>query len=132
MTRRLRWVVVLGLLAVAAWAGPKKKKAPVKKPAPVSAEAEISKALDAAEAQVGACVVDATGPGAWTRVVKVKVSLNGAGQVLNATVALAPEDVNTPRARACIEGVLQAAAYPKHAGPLATAEREWTFSTEPR
>lgn len=132
--RALRFVLVLAccVSALALAGAPKKKGKPKPKPAPVSAESLISKALDDAEAKVGACVMDAAGPGAWTRVVHVKLALNSAGQLMSSKVELSPDDAAAAKARPCIEGVLQATAFPKHDGPLANADREWTFSTEAR
>lgn len=132
--RALRLLLVLACCATTlALAGAPKKKGKAKpKPAPVSAEADISKALDAAEAKVGGCVMDAAGPGTWTRVVRVKLELNSAGQLLSSKVELSPDDAAAAKARPCIEGVLQGTAFPKHDGPIANADREWTFSTEAR
>ncbi|MEW5739984.1 MAG: hypothetical protein AB1938_13715 [Myxococcota bacterium] len=132
MRRPLACVLVLSCaLTATALAGPRKKKAPAK-PAPTPAEKLISQALDGAEEKVGGCVLESASAGAWTKVVKVKVSLNGAGQMMNATVAIQPVDESAAKTQACVEAVLQATAWPKSGGPLATAEREWTFSTEAR
>lgn len=132
--RALRLLLVLTCCAATlAFAGAPKKKGKAKpKPAPVSAEAEISKALDAAEAKVGGCVMDAAGPGTWTRVVRVKLALNSAGQLMSSKVEQTPDDAAAAKARPCIEDVLQGTTFPKHGGPIANADREWTFSTEAR
>jgi hypothetical protein len=116
---------VLSALAVAA---PKKSKKKAPPPKPPAAEVELSKALDGAEGAVGGCVLEGTGAGTWTRVVRVKLTVNGAGQVMNATVTLAPEEPNGAKTRACVEAAVKAVAYPTGTGSLATADREWTFS----
>jgi hypothetical protein len=121
-------VLLCCALSALALAGPKKKKAPP--PKPPSAEAELSKALDGAEGAVGGCVLEGTGAGSWTRVVRVKLTLNGAGQVMNSTVTLSPEEPNGAKTRACIEDALKAVTYPKGTGSIATADREWTFSAQ--
>lgn len=128
--RALPLALLCCALAAPALAGPKKQRPP--KPAPVPAEKLISQALDGAEEKVGGCLLESAPPGAWTRVVKVKVSLNGGGQVMSAVVTLKPEGGDAAKTKACVEAVLQAVAWPKPGGPLATAEREWTFGTEAR
>jgi hypothetical protein len=47
-------------------------------------------------------------------------------------ISKALDDDAAAKARPCIDGVLQATAFPKHDGPLASADREWTFSTVAR
>lgn len=125
-------VLLCCLLAAVAFAGTKKKAKKAPPPKPPSAEAELSKALDGAEGTVGGCVLEGTGAGSWTRVVRVKLTVNGAGQVLSSTVTLSPEEPNGAKTRACIEAALQTVTYPKGTGSLATADREWTFSAEAR
>lgn len=119
--------LVFASLAVAA---PKKKKAVVKPAANIATEVAIKKALDGAEEKVGGCVLESAGPGAFTLVVKAKVSLNSAGQLMGSTVSLAPEGAAAEKTRKCIDAVLQGLTWPKSAAPMINAEREWTFSTE--
>ncbi len=123
-------LVLLCTAAAVAFAGPKKKKAPPKPPPAPAAEAAISRALDTAEEKVGGCVLESAGPAPWTRVVRVKVSINGAGQVLKSSVALEPDDAAGGKLRPCIEAALGAVAFPKSPAPLSNAEREWTFRVD--
>lgn len=119
-------------LASVAMAAPKKKVVPVK-PRPVAniaTEVAIKKALDGAEAQVGSCVLDNAGSAPFTLVVKAKLNINSAGQLLGSTVTLVPENASAEKTRKCIDGVLQGLAWPKSTSPLVNAEREWSFSTE--
>jgi hypothetical protein len=129
----LRLSLVLScLLATAAFAGPKKK--PKKAPAPTAAvaEAAIKKALDDAQPQVGGCVLEGVEPGAktWTQVVRLKVSINGVGQVLTLDAALEPANTNAAKTKSCIEAALQKASWPTTHAPMVTVEREWTFSMQ--
>ncbi len=119
------------LLALVAFAAPKKKKAPPP-PKPAVAEAEIKKTLDASQPQVAACVVKGVAGGAktWRQVVRLKVVVNGVGQVLTLEAGLEPENANAPTTKACIEAVLQAATFPATHAPMVTVEREWTFAMQ--
>ena len=106
-------------------AAPKKKqKAPPPSPA---AEAEVKKALDTAQEKVGTCVVNGAGPGSWTRVVRVKLVLNGVGQVLSLDTTLEPPH---PQTRQCVEEAVRAVTFPRTHAPVVNAEREWTFRME--
>lgn len=112
-------------------APPKKKKAvPPKAPTNLVIEAAIKKTLDGAEEKVGACVLEHNGPGAWTLVVKAKLTINSAGQLMGKNLTLKPEGPAAEKVKQCIGGVLDALTYPKSPAPLMNAEREWTFSTE--
>lgn len=123
-------LVLLCTAAALALAGPKKMRAPPKPPPTPSAEVAISRALDTAEEKVGGCVLDNAGPAPWARVVRVKVSINGAGQVLESAVALEPDDAAAGKMRPCIEAALGAVTFPKSTAPLSNAEREWTFKVD--
>lgn len=119
------------VLASFALAAPKKKKpAPAKPAANLVTEVEIKKTLDGAEQKVGACVLDNAGPGAFTLVVRAKISLNSAGQLLGTTVALVPENAAAEKTRQCIDLVLQGLTWPRSPAPLINAEREWQFSAD--
>jgi hypothetical protein len=128
----IRLVLVVLLAASVALGAPKKKVAPAKpKPvANIATEVAIKKTLDGAEGQVGACVLDNAGSAPFTLVVKAKLNINSAGQLLGSTVTLAPEGASAEKTRKCIEGVLQVLTWPKSTAPLVNAEREWSFSTE--
>jgi len=125
-------LVLLCVLPLAAFAAPKKKKPKRKAKAPVTAtmQAEVARALDAAEAKVGGCVVEQAGAGEWKRVVRVKVTLNGVGQVMGSTLAVEPQDAAADAMRPCIDGALREVSYPKTGAPLVNAEREWTFQMQ--
>lgn len=118
-------LLVLALLAAA----PKKKKAPAKKPtaASVATEAELKRTLDAAEAKVGACVLDNAPPGPLSLKVKAKFTLNSAGQLMGRDLTLEPPNEKTG---ACIAAILDGLTWPKASGPLVKAEREWTFEAK--
>ena len=109
---------------------PKPKKAPA--PTAAVAEAAIKKALDDAQPQVGGCVLEGVEPGAktWTQVVRLKVSINGVGQVLTLAATLEPANANAPKTKSCIEAALQQARWPTTHAPMVTVEREWTFSLQ--
>ena len=125
----VRMLLVVLLAAVAA-AAPKKKVAPVKPVANLATEVAIKKTLDSAEEKIGACVLENAGSAPFTLVVKAKINLNSAGQLLGSTVTLAPENASAEKTRKCVDGVLQGLAWPKSTSPLVNAEREWSFSTE--
>ncbi|MFZ5441295.1 MAG: hypothetical protein ACOZQL_14905 [Myxococcota bacterium] len=125
---RARHALLLTLVPLLALAGPKapkKKKAPPPSPA---AEAEIKQALDSTQAKVGGCVVNGIEPGlaTWTQVVRLKVVVNGVGQV-TLEAALEPANANAAKTKACIEDALRAASFPATHAPMVTVEREWTF-----
>lgn len=122
-----RSVMAMVLLASVAFAGGRKAK---KKVTPPAAEAEVKKALDATQEKVGACVVSGAGAGAWTQVVKLKVVINGVGQVLSFDASLEPANDAASKTRACVEEAVRAAPFPKTHAPLVTVEREWTFKLE--
>jgi hypothetical protein len=131
MRSTLRLCLVFCLFATISAAAPKKKVPPPAKPATnIATEVAIKKTLDSAEEKVGACVLEHAGPGGWTLVVKAKLSINSAGQLLGDTVTFTPEGPAADKTRACIDGVLKALTWPKSPAPMVNAEREWTFSTE--
>ena len=114
-------------------AAPKKKKAPAPPPktaANIATEVAIKKALDGAEEKVGACALEHGGPGNWTIVVRAKIALNSAGQLMGTTLTLVPEVAAAEKLRKCIDDILQGLTWPKSQAPMVNAEREWTFSTE--
>jgi len=112
-------------------APPKKKKvAPPKPAANLVTEAAIKKTLDGAEEKVGQCVLENNPGGGWTLVVKAKVALNSAGQLMGTTLALNPDGPTAEKTKKCIDAVLQTLTWPKSPAPLVNAEREWTFSTQ--
>lgn len=126
-----RFVLVMSLvMASLALAAPKKKKVVPKSAANVATEVELKNTLDAAEAKVGACVLDNGPPGAFTVVVKAQLILNSAGQLMGSAVTVAPESAGAAKTRVCIDAVLKGLTWPKSAGPIVNAEREWTFTTE--
>lgn len=125
-----RFVLVSSLvMASLALAAPRKKKVVPKSAANVATEVELKKTLDAAEAKVGACVLENGPPGAFTLVVKAQLVLNSAGQLMSSTVTL-PESAGAAKMRVCIDGVLKGLTWPKSSGPIVNAEREWTFKAE--
>ncbi len=125
----MRLLVLALCLASVALAAPKKKKAAKKPPPDAALKKQLSAALDAVQPEVGGCVVARSGDTKeWKVVVQVKVMLDGAGQVMEATAKLAPE--NDAAVASCIEGVLKKATYPAPHAPLTTAEREWTFAMQ--
>ena len=126
----MRLCFVFTLLASLCLAAPKKKVAPVKPAANVATEVAIKKALDSAEEKVGACVLESAPPGGWTLVVKAKLTLNSAGQLMGTTLTFTPESSTADKTGRCIDGVLKALKWPQSAAPMINAEREWTFSTE--
>ncbi len=128
MPRRGAWLL-LTLGALTAAAGPVKKRG--KKAPPAPASAQVKAALDAAQPEVSACVLDAAGDtSTWTQVVAVRVVLNGVGQVLEASAHLAPEGPSAAALKTCVEAALRRVTWPAPRAPLTTAEREWTFSMQ--
>ncbi len=122
-------VVLLASFAFAA--SPKKKKKPAPKPAAnLVTEAAIKKTLDGAEEKVGQCVLEHNPGGGWTLVVKAKVALNSAGQLMGTTLTMTPDGPTGEKTKKCIDGVLQTLSWPRSQAPLVNAEREWTFSTQ--
>ncbi|HEY1088715.1 MAG TPA: hypothetical protein VGE37_13520 [Archangium sp.] len=115
-------LVLLALLSAA----PKKKPKPPPPPTPAVA-ADIKRTLDAAEAKVGACVLDNAPPGPISMKVKATLTLNSAGQLLGRDLALAPENEKT---KACIAAILDGLTWPKANAPLVKAEREWSFEAK--
>jgi hypothetical protein len=111
------------LLALAAGAG-KKKPAPAPHP---TTDALIRKALDSSQDKVQACVLDGAPQGKWTMTVKLKLTLDSAGQIMGADVKVTPD---APKTASCIEGVIRGLSFPKSiAGPLTNVDREWSFSS---
>ncbi len=123
----LAWCVAVPV----ALAAPKKKRPPPP-PKPVAAEVEIKRVLDGTQDQVSSCVIHGLEPGAkvWTQVVRLKVVVNGVGQVLTLGAVLDPENGNAAKTKACIEAVLKAATFPTTHAPMVTVEREWTFAMQ--
>jgi hypothetical protein len=103
----------------------KKKPAP-KAPTP-STESVIHKTLDSAQDKVAACVLDGAAAGKWTVTVKLKLTLNSAGQIMGAKVGVTPDAAKTAT---CVEGVVRALTFPKSTGPIVDVDREWTFSSQ--
>ena len=130
MTRTL--CLLCCLTAALAVAGPKKKSPPKKaKPAAtLAAETAIKQALDGAQAEVGGCVVNGAPDGAWKQTAKVKVILDGKGQVMDLSTSLEPANANEAKTRACIDAALRKLTWPQTHAPLTTVEREWAFSME--
>ncbi|MDP1827892.1 MAG: hypothetical protein Q8L48_31755 [Archangium sp.] len=128
----VRLPLMVLLVASFALAAPKKKKVvvPPKSAANIATEVAIKKTLDGVEEKVGGCVLDHAGPAAFTLVVKAKIAINSAGQLMGTTLTTTPESPASEKTRKCIDGVLQTLAWPKSAAPMVNAEREWTFSTE--
>lgn len=125
-----RLCFVFSLLASLSLAAPKKKVAPVKPASNIATEVAIKKTLDSAEEKVGACVLADAPSGGWTLVVKAKLSLNSAGQLMGTTVTFKPDSSSADKTGKCIDGVLKALTWPKSGAPMINAEREWTFTTE--
>jgi hypothetical protein len=128
----VRLLLLVLLFATAAIAAPKKKKVvvPPKSAANIATEVAVKKTLDGVEEKIGGCVLENAGPAAFTLVVKAKLAINSAGQLLGTTLTTSPESPASEKTKACIDAVLQTLAWPKSAAPLVNAEREWTFSTE--
>lgn len=129
----MRLLALLCLVPLLALAGPKtSKKKKAAPPPPPAAEAEMKKALDATQAKVGGCVVAGVEPGVktWTQVVKLKVVVNGVGQLMSLDTALVPENASAAKTKSCIEDALKAATFPTTHAPMVTLEREWTFAMQ--
>jgi len=111
-------------------AAPKKKKA--SPPPPPVAQEEIKRALDASQSDVSTCVIVGIEPGlkTWSQVVKLKVAVNGVGQVLTLDAVLVPENANAAKTKACVEAVLRKVTWPTTHAPMVTVEREWTFAMQ--
>ena len=127
------FLILSCVVATLAVAGGKKKAPPPPPPktaANIATEVAIKKALDGAEQKVGGCVLDNGPAGNWTIVVKAKIALNSAGQLMGTTLTLTPDSSTAEKTRQCIDAVLQTLTWPKSQAPMVNAEREWTFSTE--
>lgn len=124
------WLVALTCAASLTFAAPKKKKVPP--PPPPAAQEEIKKALDASQSDVSQCVIVGIEPGlkTWSQVVKLKVAVNGVGQVLTLDAVLVPENANAAKTKACVEAVLRKVTWPTTHAPMVTVEREWTFAMQ--
>lgn len=127
-------VVICSLCAAVCLAAPKKKAPPPKKK-PTHAqvlEDTLKRLLDGAQADVGGCVVNGVEGDAptWKQVAKVKVVLDGKGQIIEASATLVPANANAPKTKSCIEAVLRKVTWPVTHTPLTTAEREWTFAMQ--
>jgi hypothetical protein len=126
-------LLVLSLvLSSVAFAAPKKKKPappPPKTAANIATEVAVKKALDGAEEKVGGCVLESAPAGPFKQVVKAQLTLNSAGQLMGATLSLAPEIASGDKLKKCIDDVLKGVTWPKSTGPIVNAEREWTFES---
>jgi hypothetical protein len=123
------FVPFLMLLALLA-APPKKKPKAKPAPPPSAVELEIKRTLDAAEAKVGACVLDNAPPGPISLKVKANLTLNSAGQLLGRDLTLTPDGPANEKTKTCIAAVLDGLTWPKANGPLVKAEREWSFEAK--
>ncbi len=127
-------MVICSLCAVTSWAAPKKKAPPAKKKPTTTQvlEETLKRSLDGAQVDVGGCVVAGVEGDAptWKQVAKVKVVLDGKGQIMEASATLEPSNVNAANTKTCIENVLRRVAWPVTHAPLTTAEREWTFAMQ--
>lgn len=131
MTRAL--VLLACLCATWAFAGPKK---PAPKPAeadPAAARAAKQEALKAVLASiqkdVSRCVKDneAKRDGEWKQTVRVKVTLDVNGSVMEQKIQLEPESKDAPDTRACVEELVKGLKWPGENTSLNIVEREWTF-----
>ena len=58
---------------------------------------------------------------------KLKLTLNSAGQIMGADVKVTPD---APKTASCVEGAVRGLTFPKNIeGPLTNVEREWSFSS---
>lgn len=126
--RLLLFVALAASLSLAAPPKAKKKKGPP--PADVATEVALKKTLDGAEEKVGGCVLENAAPGPISLKVKAKLVLNSAGQLMSKDLLLSPEGPANEKTKACIAGVLDGLTWPRSAGPIVNAEREWSFEAK--
>jgi hypothetical protein len=120
--------LLLLIALAAAAAAPARAPAKKKKAAPETAaiDTAIKKALDAEQQHIADCVTANAPAPPWALTVNVKLSINGAGQVMGCDVSLEPAAVETTRA--CVEKALRAVSYPKSGSTLIKVSREWAFA----
>jgi hypothetical protein len=111
-------------------AAPKKKKPAAPKPVDLTTELAVKAVLNDAQGQIGACVLDNSPPGSLDLLVRAKVMINSAGQLMGATLVLVPEGPTAEKTRKCIDAVLQGLTWPRSMAPMVTLEREWNFRTD--
>lgn len=132
------FIVLCSLCAVTAFAGPKKATPKDKKPAPTPAPATIDPAkqeavkatLSSIQRDVRSCVVDneADRPGEWKQTVRIKVTLDVNGAVMENKVELEPQTADAADTRACVEALVKSLSWPAPGTPLTIVEREWTYA----
>ncbi len=126
-----RTVLLLGLCANVAMAGTK-KSAPAAAAEPVvdPAKQEALKAVLASiQKDVSHCVKDneAKREGEWKQTVRVKVTIDRNGAVMEQKVQLEPESKDAPDTRSCVEELVKGLKWPDKNTSLNVVEREWTF-----
>lgn len=131
------FLLVCTVCALTVAAAPKKKASPTKskKPAaeqPVDAAKQeaLRAVLAGLQKDIGACVVnnEAGRPGEWKQTVRVKVTLDAHGSVMENKVDLEPETADAKDTRSCVEALVKGLTWPAPHAPLTTVEREWTFA----
>ncbi len=124
------------LCSLTAFAGPKKaapkSKAPTVAIDPAKQEA-VKTTLSSIARDVRLCVVDneAERKGEWKQTVRVKVTLDVNGAVLENNVELEPESADAPNTRACVEALVKSLSWPAPGTPLTVVERDWTWAFKP-
>jgi hypothetical protein len=118
-----RAVWLIALLAVPGFAAGKKARAP----APQAAiKAQLVALFARQQDAIARCVLEAMPEGKWTVVVRAKVTLDSAGQLMALDLEVRPA---APKIAACVDGVIRALSFPKSGAPMVQFEREWTFSS---
>ena len=124
------------LCALTAVAGTK-KPAPKPTPKPVAAEPTVDPAkqealkavLASIQKDVSHCVKDneAKREGEWKQTVRVKVTLDRNGAVMEQKIQLEPKSKDAPDTKSCVEALVQGLQWPTQNSSLNVVEREWTF-----
>lgn len=112
-------------------------KKPATKNTPAAAEPVVDPAkqealkavLASIQKDVSHCVKDneAKREGEWKQTVRVKVTIDRNGAVMEQKVQLDPESKDAPDTRSCVEELVKGLKWPDKNTSLNTIEREWTF-----
>jgi hypothetical protein len=103
-----------------------KKKAP-----PKTSTSPISAVLREKAPQVQECVIgNALDKGAKKVDIRVKVTINKAGAVVNTEIEVTSDGGDKDKTKTCVESLVRAATWPAISTPLATAEQSWTLTAQ--
>lgn len=102
-----------------------------KKPPPKSDKSPLAMALSSKAPQIQECVIaNALDKGAKTVDIKVRVTVNKEGGVVNTEIQLTADGGDQAKTKSCVEDVVRTATFPPIKTQLGVAEQSWTLSAQ--